>query len=183
MTIVYPVSRLLAEPKVFGAISNYLGGPGPDILRSTVLEMLELGFEELEIEEASFDAEEVMFDVEMEGEKNTFIISLDTGLCVILKEEEGGGNLSEINNASELSTAFALHRRLISAIEDSNPELKDDISLDSPPTPGNNYLSSGDGDHFVGVLHLRSNPDKRYSFSVQVIDPESDQLKATIKPI
>lgn len=180
MAIVYPVSRLLAEPKIFGAIANYLGGPNAETLRSAFLEMLEYEFEDQETEECSFDADEVTFDVEDDGA--TCFITLDTGLCLELKASEEGIP-PKITNDAELSTAFAIHRRLITAIEESNPELKDDISLENPPTPGNNFLSSGDGDHFVGVLHLRSNPEKKFSFSVLVVDPEADELKATIKPM
>lgn len=180
MAIVYPVSRLLSQPKLFNAIANYLGGPDAETLRSAFLEMLEHEFDELDPEDCEFDAEEASFETEDDGAICT--IYFDTGLTLRLEAVEGETSC-QITNDSELSAAFAISRRLISAIEESNPELKDDIALESPPTPGNNFLSSRDGDHFVGVLHLRSNPDKKYAFNVLVVDPDSDELKASIKPM
>lgn len=180
MAIVYPVSRLLAQPKLFNAIANYLGGPDAETLRSAFLDMLEYDFDEREPDECDFDAEEAAFEAEEDGAVCT--ISFDNGFTLRLEAVEGEARC-QITNESELSAAFAINRRLISAIEESHPELKDDIALESPPTPGNNFLSSQDGDHFVGVLHLRSNPDKKYAFNVLVVDPDSDELKASIKPM
>lgn len=180
MAIVYPVSRLLAQPKLFNAIANYLGGPDAETLRSAFFDMLEYGIEDEDPEDCDFDAEEARFEVEEEGAVCT--IAFDNGFQMRLEAVEGESRCN-ITNDSELSAAFAINRRLISAIEESHPELKDDIALESPPTPGNNFLSSQDGDHFVGVLHLRSNPDKKYAFNVLVVDPETDELKASIKPM
>lgn len=180
MTIVYPVSRLLAEPKIFNAIASFLGGPDAETLRSAFFDMLEYEFEEQDPEDCEFDAEEVSFDVEDDGAVCT--MTFDTGFTLKLEAVEGEAR-SQITNESELAAAFAINRRLISAIEESHPELKDDIAIEHPPAPGNNYLSSRDGDHFVGVLHLRSNPDKKFAFNVLVVDPDSDELKASIKPL
>jgi hypothetical protein len=57
------------------------------------------------------------------------------------------------------------------------------IALCSPPTPGNSYLRSPDGDNFQGSFHLLTYPEKVYAFNVEVIDVTTDQLKAYIKPI
>lgn len=179
MAIVYPVSRLLDQPKLFHAIANYLGDLEAEVLRSAFFDMLEYHFDEQDPEECDFDAEEVRFEVEEGGQ--VYNIILDTGLALKITVEEDSRCL--ITNDSELSAAFAVHRQLISAIEESHPELKDDISLERPPTPGNNFLSSEDWDHFTGVLHLRSNPDKKYAFNVIIVDPDSGELKASIKPL
>jgi hypothetical protein len=180
MAVVYPVSRLLSQPKIFNAIANYLGGPDAETLRSAFFDMLEFEFEDLDPDDCEFDAEEISFETEDDGAVCTMV--LDNGFTLRLEAVEGESK-SHITNDSELSAAFAINRRLITAIEESHPELKDDIAIESPPTPGNNFLSSQDGDHFEGVLHLRSNPDKKYAFNVLVVDPDSDELKASIKPM
>ena len=180
MAIVYPVSRLLAQPKLFNAIANYLGGPDAETLRSAFMEMLEYPFDEQDPDDCEFDAEEVIFEVEDDGAICT--MSMDNGFIFKLEAVEGSAQC-QITNESELSAAFAVNRRLILAIEESHPELKDDISLEHPPTPGNSFLSSNDGDHFAGTFHLRSNPEKKYAFNVLVVDPDADELKASIQPM
>jgi hypothetical protein len=180
MAIVYPVPRLLAQPRLFNAIANYLGGPDAETLRSAFFDMLEYGFDEQDPEDCEFEAEEASFETEDDGAVCT--ITFDTGFSLRLEAIKGEVNCS-ITNDSELSAAFAINRRLISAIEESHPELKDNIALESPPTPGNNFLTSQDGDHFVGVLHLRSNPEEKYAFNVCVVNEETDELKASIKPL
>ena len=180
MVIVYPLSRLLAQPKLFNAIANYLGGPDAETLRSAFLDMLEHPFDEEDPNNCEFDAEEVAFDVEDEGALCT--ISLDNGFTYRLEAIEGSDEC-KITNDSELHAAFAVNRRLIRAIEESNPELKDDISLEHPPTPGNSFLSSTDGEHFTGTFHLRSNPDRKYAFNVIIVNPDADELRASVQPM
>lgn len=180
MAIVYPVSRLLAQPKLFNAIASYLGGPDPELLREAFMEMLEHYFGELPAEECEFEAEEATF--EFEEESAVFTISFDSGISYQL-QPTAGENHCNITTNQELSAAFAIHRRLVLAIEESYPELKDDVSLESPPTPGNSFLASQDGESFEGTFHLRSNPDAKYAFNVLILDGEADEMKASIKPM
>ena len=46
--IIYPVDRLLANPRVFFAIANALGGPEAEIVKSSFYELIEYGFSEEE---------------------------------------------------------------------------------------------------------------------------------------
>lgn len=181
MTVVYPVSRLLSNPRLFIAISNHLGGIlDGEVLRDVFYELLEAEINELSDEDCEFLAEEACFEVEEGG--MIYNIYFDTGTSLKLEATDEGYK-PQISSEFELATASAVNNRLISAIEDSHPELKDDISFEHPPTPGNGFLSSRDGQGFSGSFHLRSDPDKKFSFSITAIDPESDHLEAKIKPI
>lgn len=180
MVIVYPFSRLLANPKLFFAIADYLGGPDAETLRESFYELLEINFDDAPFEELRFDVEEVVFESENDG--MICQITFDNGKMLKLEAIEGELS-SQIITENDLAAASAVSRRLILAIEDSHPELKDDIALEHPPSPGNSFLSSEDGDHFEGSFHLRSDPDKKYAFRVHILDPESDQLEAKIHPM
>lgn len=178
--VIYPVPRLLAEPKVFHAISKLLGGPDGETLREAFYDLLEHDFEDQDAEECEFDAEEACFRVKNGGE--TCEIILDSGIMSVL-EAIAGEIRAEISNDADLAATSAIYQRLISAIEEASPDLAGDIALSSPPTPGNEYLRSPDGERFEGSFHLLSDPETLYAFSVQVIDIEGDKLKATIHPM
>lgn len=181
MVIVYPVARLLANPQLFTIISNHLGfPPDPELLRNCFYDLLESEVDGVSDDDLTFQAEEVCFSAEDDG--ISISIEFDTGSLMKLEAVEGNF-LSQISTEHEFRASSAIHRRLISAIEESNPELKDDISLENPPTPGNGFLSSEDGDGFEGLFHLRSDPDKKFAFSVQIVDPVQDKLKAEIRQI
>ena len=179
MTIVYPVSRLLANPRLFLAISRYIGDVfHPDVLRDVFYELLEAEVNQLPEEECEFLAEEACFEVEEGG----MVLNLffDTGFSIRIEATDEGYK-PQITTEFEMATASAVNNRLICAIEESNPELKDDIAFEHPPTPGNSFLSHEDG--FSGIFHLRSDPDKKYAFTISVIDPNTDQLEARIRPL
>lgn len=180
MTIVYPVSRLLAQPKTFYAIASYLGGPDAETIKASFYDLLEIEFDSLDEEECEFEAEEVIFQSEDDG--SIFTIQFDTGIACRLEAVQGEVK-AQISNDKEFAATSAVYQKLVSAIEESFPELKGDIALCSPPTPGNNFLSSQDGESFQGSFHLKSNPDKKYAFNVVVLDVETDEMKATIKPM
>ena len=181
MEIVYPVSRLLSNPRIFYAIANYLGGPDAETLRGAFYELLEFDFEDYEnAEDCEFEPEEVCFSVKEDGAICDIIF--DTGIMSHLESVKGEVK-AQINNDKELATASVIYNKLVSAIEEANPELKGDVALCSPPTPGNAYLKTPDGNNFEGSFHLLSNPDKQFAFQVAVLDPESEQLQAFIKPI
>lgn len=178
MSIVYPVSRLLAQPKLFHAIANYFEGPDADTLRSFFYDLIEMQFENMDPEDCEFDAEEARFDCEEDG--STFSIELDSGVKI---EAVQGETRTQISTDQDLAATSAVYQKLVTVIEESCPEFTGDIALCSPPTPGNNFLSSEDGECFVGSFHLKSNPDKQFAFNIQVIDPDADEMKATIKPM
>jgi|LakMenE27Jul10ns_1017307.scaffolds.fasta_scaffold00219_6 hypothetical protein len=185
MSIVYPVSRLLANPKIFYAIANYLGGPDGDTLKEAFYSLLEFDFTDQEPEDCEFEPEEVMFESENDGA--IFTIQLDTGLESRLEAVQDEVR-AEITTDEDLAKTSAIYRELVIAIEEADPDLEGDIALCSPPTPGNSFLLSSEGKHFMGDFHLLSDPEKKFSFIIRPSDttepgePEN-KLKATIKPI
>lgn len=179
--LIYPVSRLLNNPRVFYAIANYLEGPDVDTLKDAFYELLEYEFNNYDDPtECEFEAEEVCFKSEEEGK--TISVILDSGIATVLQAVEGE-TYSRISNSNEMAAATAIYQRLVKAIEETDPAFEGDIALCSPPTPANSYLRSTDGDRFEGSFHLLSNPEKLYAFNIEVIDVDTDQLRAHIKPM
>lgn len=179
--IVYPVSRLLANPRVFFAIANYLGGPDGESLKTFFYELMEYGFDEHEDpNDIEFTAEEICFRIDPAD--GTVEMILDTGLASILKPFEGEIR-AKITNDQEMAATSAIYKRIVSAIEETNPEFVGNIALCSPPTPGNSYLRSPDGERFEGSFHLLTDPDRQYAFNVDIVDVNADILRATYKPL
>ena len=181
LELIYPVSRLLANPRVFFAIANYLDGPDADTLKDSFYEMLEYHFaDEENPENCEFEADEIAFRVtDAEG---TVEIALSSGLASILKPVEGEIK-SYITNDHEMAATSAIYQRIISAIEETNPDFSGDIALCSPPTPGNQYLRSDDGERFEGAFHLLSDPEREFAFNIDIVDVQRDILRATYKPL
>ena len=181
MELIYPVSRLLANPRVFFAIANYLDGPDAETLKDTFYEMLEYHFvDEENPENCEFDANEVAFRVtDAEG---TVEVVLSTGLSSILKQIEGEAK-AFITNDHEMAATSAIYQRIVSAIEETNPDFSGNIALCSPPTPGNQYLRSDDGERFEGAFHLLSDPNREFAFNIDIVDVQRDILRATYKPL
>jgi hypothetical protein len=178
--IFYPVDRLLGNPRVFYALANYMGGPDGDSLKEAFFDLIEYPLADYEnAEDCEFLPVEVMFRIHEDG---TFDIVLDTGLSSVMKPVEGEVK-AQITNDFEMAATSAIYQRIISAIEDTNPDFKGNIVLCSPPTPGNSYLRSDDGERFEGSFHLLSDPDRQYAFNVDIIDVNEDILKATYKPL
>jgi hypothetical protein len=179
--IFYPVGRLFANPRVFFAIANYLGGPDGETLKESFYELMEYGFEDYENpEDVEFTADEICFSIdESDG---TIQMTLDTGLASILKPIEGELK-AQITNDHEMAATSAIYDRIITALVEANPEFKNNIALVSPPTPGNSYLRSPDGERFEGAFHLLTDPERQYSFNVDIIDVNADILKATYRPL
>ena len=181
MEIVYPVARLLANPRIFYAIANYLGGPDAETLRESFYELLEFEFEDFDdAYDCEFDAEEVCFSVKNNGEICDIVF--DTGIMSHLESVRGEAK-AQINDDRDLAAASVIYKKLVSAIEEAHPDLKGDVALCSPPTPGNAYLKTPDGNNFEGSFHLLSNPEKQFAFQVTVLDSESEKLQAFIKPL
>lgn len=181
MELVYPVDRLLSNPRVFFAISNFLGGPDGETLKDAFYDLMEHGLSDYEDpDEIEFLATEAHFSIdEISGQVQ---IALDTGLASVLKPVEGEIK-ANITNDTEMAATTAIYDRLITAIVDANPDFRNNIALCSPPTPGNSYLRSEDGERFEGSFHLLTEPEREYSFNVDIIDVQENILRATYKPI
>ncbi len=179
--IFYPVERLFANPRIFFAIANALDGPDGETLKEAFYELMEHGFAEFEDpEDIEFLADEVCFSINPEdGEVQ---ITLNTGLASILKPVEGELK-AQITNDHEMAAASAIYDRIVKSIVEANPDFDGDIALCSPPTPGNSYLRSDDGERFEGAFHLLSDPESQFAFSVHIVDVQRDILHATYKPI
>jgi hypothetical protein len=178
--VIYPVDRLLANPRVFYAIAERLEGPDGKTLKDAFYDLLEYNLDDFEDpDDVLFEATEVCFRCEDEGAKIEIV--LDTGMMSVLEAVEGEVRAA-ITNDGEFAASSAIYSRLVEAINESHPELRGDIALSSPPTPGNSYLRSPDGDCFEGEFHLLSDPEKTFAFNVEIVDLETDKLKATIKP-
>lgn len=181
MEVIYPVQRLLANPRVFFAIANLLGGPDGETLKESFYELIEYGLENFEDpDDVEFEAQEVCLSID--AEDGTILMTLDTGLTSILKPIEGELK-AQISNDMEMAATSAIYDRLVSAIVEANPDFKDNIALCSPPTPGNSYLRSSDGERFEGAFHLLSDPEKEYAFNIDIVNVQEDILKATYKPL
>jgi hypothetical protein len=178
--IIYPVSRLLANPRVFYAIASYFDGPDAETIKDAFYDTIEHKFTEQDLDEIEFDCHEVSFRIDPES--GSFEITLDNGVASLLEVIEGEVH-AKINNDSEWAAATAIYQRLVMAIEENHPSLVGDIALCSPPTPGNGYLRSEDGERFEGSFHLLSDPEKLYAFNIEIVDVSSDKLQAFIKPI
>jgi hypothetical protein len=181
MEIFYPVERLFANPRIFFAIANYLEGPDGETLKQSFYELMEYGFSDYEDpEEIEFQADEICFSIDVTD--GTVQMTLNTGLASILQPLEGEVK-AQITNDHEMAATSAIYDRLITAIVEANPEFEGNIALVSPPTPGNSYLRSQDGERFEGAFHLLTDPERQYAFNVDIFDVNADILKATYKPI
>lgn len=179
--IFYPVNRLFANPRVFFAIANALEGPDGDTLKNAFYELMEHNFSDFEDpEEIEFEANEICFSIEPES--GDVQITLNTGLTSILKPVEGEFR-AQITNDHEMAAASAIYERIVKSIVEANPAFDGNIALCSPPTPGNSYLRSEDGERFEGEFHLLTDPERLYTFHVDILDVQQDILKATYKPI
>ena len=181
MEIFYPVERLLGNPRVFFAIANFVGGPDGETLKTAFYELLEYPFPDYEDpEDIEFEPTEVCFS--LDESDGTLQITLDTGLASVLKPVEGEIR-AQITNDMEMAATSAIYSRIVSALEEANPEFEGNIALCSPPTPGNSYLRSEDGNRFEGEFHLLTDPESQYTFNIDIVDVNADILKATYKPI
>ncbi len=179
--IFYPVERLFANPRIFFAIANALDGPDGETLKEAFYELMEHGFGEFEDpEDIEFLADEVCFSINPEDGEVQII--LNTGPAAVLKPVEGELK-AQITNDHEMAAASAIYDRIVKSIVEANPDFDGDIALCSPPTPGNSYLRSDDGERFEGAFHLLSDPERQFAFSVHIVDVQRDILHATYKPI
>lgn len=178
--IIYPVARLLANPRVLYAIANHFDGPDGDTLQDAFYDALEYKIREADdIDDFAFDTHEVCFRIHDNGD---FEIAFDNGVISVLQVQEGELKAS-INNDAEWAASTAIYQCLVDAIEKAEPNLAGNIALCSPPTPGNGYLRSPNGEHFEGSFHLLTDPEKLYAFHIDIVDVAANQLQAFVKPI
>ena len=177
--IIYPVDRLLANPKIFFAIANHIQGPDAHMLKDLFYDLIEADINDSDPEEIEFAASEVCFR-ESPDEEGVIQIILDTGTAAELRPQ--GEYVAGIRSQDELEITSSIYKRLVTAIEESRPEFAGDVVLCDPPMPSNQYLRSDDGESFSGHFHLLSDPESTYGFSVEVIDIPNDILKATVFP-
>jgi len=177
MEIIYPVDRLLANPKIFFAIAAHIGGPDAPTIKDLFYELIEADINDSEPDEIEFHATEACFR-ESPDEPGVIQVILDTGTAAELRPQ--GEYVAGISNEDEMAITSTMYRRLVTAIEESKPEFAGDIVLCDPPMPSNQYLRSDDGDFFSGSFHLLSDPDRMFGFKIEVIDIATDQLKATV---
>ncbi len=179
--IIYPAIRLLRNPKIFIAIAGTFDGPEWQVLADAFYDLVESEFEEAD-DIPVFDEEmEVCFREDPDEDK-VFQVILSTGNALELRPDELEGSYSPVSSEADFAAVSAIYGRLIKALEEERPDLKDDIALVDIPTVGNGFLRDEDGNAFRGAFHLKSNPDKKFNFIVDVIDIPSDQLKARINP-
>ena len=181
--IFYPLDRLLANPRIFFAIANHLDGPDGETLKHSFLELLEYSLPDYDDPDDCLfggGADEVCFSIDPDtGELQ---MTLNNGLATVLKPLEGEVK-AQITNDIEMSAASAIYDRIVKSIVEANPAFEGDIALCSPPTPGNSYLRSTDGERFEGAFHLLSDPTREYAFNVDIVDVNHDILRATYKPL
>jgi len=178
--IIYPVDRLLGNPKVFYAIAAHFGGPDANTLKDLFYELLEADImAEEDTEDIEFSASEVCIR-ESPDEPGVIQVILDTGTAAELRPQEE--YLAQITNDDEMSITSNIYKRLVTAIEEADPQFMGDVVLCDPPMPSNRWLRSDDGDSFNGTFHLLSDPEKTYGFTVEVIDLQSDDLRAQVFP-
>ena len=179
--IIYPTERLLANPKLFIAIANYLEGPDWETYASATYELIEsLFLEDEDAEPNLLICSEVCFREKPE-EPGTFQVILANGDAIEIRPD-GDEYVSAIKTEEDLGVVSAIYGRLVKALEDVQPDLKGDIALVDPPTPSNGYLRHEDGNSFRGAFHLLSDPDKRYNFIVDIVNLDGDDLRARITP-
>lgn len=186
--IIYPVSRLLANPRVFVAIAKEFEGPDWETMAGAFYDLLEHDIlNEEDPEEATFNATEVCFRLKPNDEGVLQII-LPDGNAIELHptassvdgEEE---YYSAIRTEEEFAITSSINAKLIRAIEEAAPEVAGDVALCEPPTPANEFLRDVENDCFSGQFHLLSNPETIYDFRVEVLDLNTDSLRAVVRRI
>ena len=180
--VIYPVSRILRNPKVFIAVAEILEGPEWEILAESFYDLMEADWDEDPEAMPRFDTDlEVCFR-EDPDEPQVYQVILSSGNAVELRPNEEGGSYTSVATEDDFTAVSAIYGRLIKALEEERPDLKDDIALVDLPTPGNGFLRDEDGNAFRGAFHLKSDPEVKFDFIINVIDIPTDQLKAIITP-
>lgn len=184
--IIYPVRRLLANPRIFMAIAKELDGPDWETIANAFYDLIEHDIiHEEENEDVEFSAPEACFRLKPENAAVIQII-LPDGSAVELHPHTNGGEgeyYASIKTEEEFAITSSINARLIRAIEEVAPEVIGDVALCEPPTPANEFLRDSENDCFSGRFHLMSDPERLYDFRVEVVDLSTDQLKAFVQPV
>lgn len=186
--IIYPVTRLLANPRVFMAIAKEFDGPDWETIANAFYDLIEHDIlNEEEVEDVAFNAPEVCFRLKPENEDVLQII-LPDGNAVELHPTASSADgeeeyYSAIRTEEEFAITSTINARLIRAIEEAVPEVAGDIALCEPPTPANEFLRDSRDDCFAGRFHLLSDPESLYDFRVEVVDLNTDELRASVRRI
>ena len=182
--IIYPVHRLLANPRIFHAIANFFEGPEWEVFADAFYDLLEADILEVEDGEESpaFEAIEACFR-ESDEDPEVFQVILSSGQAMELRpqEEANGRKYGLVSSEDEMGVTSAIYGRLVKAIEEVRPDLKGNIALCSMPTASNGFLRSQDGEKFAGEFHLLDEPETLFDYTVDVIDIAKNELKATVK--
>lgn len=181
--VIWPVSRILANPLVVSAIAEHLDGPDAETLLSAFYELLEMDLDEgaendNEDDLGGFAAVEICFR-EDPDQPGIFQVILSTGQAMELKPQEGV-YLSSAKDENDLNVMSAVYSRLVRAIEEADPVLEGDVALCEVPSESNGFLRAEDGDSFSGWFHKLSDPDKKFRYIVDVVDLPTDDLRARI---
>lgn len=184
--IIYPVTRLLANPRIFWAIANSFDGPPGDVIQDAFYDIIEQPIHDVEeLELAVWGAIEICFRMDEERE-GVFQIITDHGLAVELHPEEGDDSgeskYSTIKNMEQLQVSSQIYTHLIKAITEVRPDLTGDIALVDMPTEANGFLRDQVKDCFSGQFHLLSDSEKTFNFEIEIIDLPKGELKATVTP-
>ena len=179
--IIYPTERLLANPRIFLAIANEFEGPDWEVWRDAFYDLLEGEFEDQEIEPL-FEIPEVCFRIKPDDEE-VFQVILTNGMAIELRPDGDGDSYHTVSSEEELGVASAIYNRLVRAIEEARPDLKDDISLGEVPVVSNGFLRDDDGDAFRGTFTLLSDSEKKFNYIVNVVDLDADELVAEVNPL
>lgn len=186
--IIYPVNRLLANPRIFMAIAKELEGPDWETLANAFYDLIEYDIlEEENPDDVGFNFPEVCFR-QKPDEEHIIQLILPNGNAVELQPVTAGADGEEeyyasIKTEEEFAITSSINARLIRAIEEAAPEVAGDVALCEPPTPANEFLRDSKDDCFKGRFHLMSDPEKLYEFRVEIVDLNADVLKASIKPV
>lgn len=180
--VIYPVGRILRNPKVFIAVAAFIQFPEWETLAESFYDLIENEWLEDDEITPTFDSEMEVCFREDPVEEDVFQVILSNGNAVELRPNEEGEGHSVVSTEADFTAVSAIYTRLITALEEEAPHLKDDIALVDIPTPGNGFLRDEDGNAFRGAFHLKSNPDEKFDFVVDVIDIPTDKLKAIITP-
>jgi len=175
--IIWPIERLMANPRLFVAIADYFEGPDSDLFSSSFYELMEHEIEENENSE--FFLGECAFREKPE-EPEVFQVILSNGNAIELKPS--GDAYSVVRDENDLGVVSAIYGRLIKAIEAARPDLEGNIALVEVPTMANGFLRDENGDAFRGKFHLLSDPTTEFKFVVDVVDLDKDDLRARIEP-
>lgn len=186
--IIYPVSRLLANPRIFMAIAKEFDGPDWEIIANAFYDLIEYDIlNEEDPDDVAFNAPEVCFRLKPEHEEVLQIVLPDGNAVELHPTASSNGDAEEyyaaIKTEEEFAITSSINARLIRAIEEAAPEVAGDIALCEPPTPANEFLRDLENDCFSGRFHLMSDPEKLYDFRVEVVDLSKDELKASIRRI